>query len=419
MVNVDISNIWCSVTLRELLECEREIARAHEALTDSCQGNFLSWLDDESGWKSELLHVEQKAAAVKEHSKVLVVVGNDSATWGLRALCQLLDIGQEEDNLELVFVGSDFSSRSWKKLTTKLENMDFSVHVISELGDDLECAVAVRGLRWLLTRRYGAEIAREHLFVTTSKSVGTLRALATEEGYTAFTAMRSITGHNSILCPGNLFPLVAIGVDLRQFFRGAMGAKEELSIRSFENPAWLYAGARSVLGRKGKIADYMCLTEPEQAVLGDWWRKLFSIRSGEYGILPAVMSCPEEVGDLQPLLLHGVSSVMETVLRFAFSGERVQVEMAWNDVDGLRAIEGCTFENLREQAVETVIAMAGEADVPLITVDFDKKNLKTMGEMLYFFELSASLYGDMTGWKAYGSRPENGFQCQFRQNLQK
>ncbi len=419
MLNVDVSNIWCSAALRDLLECEREIARAHESLTDSCQGNFLPWLNDENEWKSQLLHMEQKTAKIKEDSQVLVVVGNDSATWGLRALCQLLDLGQAEQGLQLYFVGSDFSSKNWKKLTSKLENVDFSVHVISELGDDLECAIAVRGLRWLLTRRYGAEVAKDRIFVTTSKSVGTLRALATEEGYPTFPALRSIAGHNSVLSPASLLPMVALGVDLRQLFKGAMTAMEEFSIRSFENPAWLYAGARVVLGRKGKIADYLCLTEPEQQTLGIWWRKLFAIRSGEYGILPATVSCPEEIADLQPLLLHGVSSVMKSLIRFAPSGEKVMVEMAWNDVDGLRAIEGCTFDDLAAQAAETVISMANAADVPLITVDFDKKNLSTMGEMLYFFELSACIYGDMTGWKPYGSRPENSFQTQLRHNLQK
>lgn len=418
MVNVDVSNIWCSVALRELLECEREIARAHEGLMDSCQGNFLPWLDDESGWKSDLLYVEQKAAQVGDHSQVLVVVGNDSATWGVKAIAEALDLGQDADGLQLIFAGSNLSSHGWKKLMSRLENVDFSIHVISELGDDLECAIAVRALRWLLTRRYGAEVAREHIFVTTSKTAGQLRDVVIDEGYTSFAVPRTVTGHSSVLAPGALFALAAVGLDLRPFFRGATAAKEEMNIRSFENPAWLYSGSRAVLGRKGKIADYLCLTEPEHGSLGVWWRKLFSARSGEYGMLPATMACPEEVADLQPLLLYGVSSVMKTMLRFAPSTPKVMVEMAWNDADGLRAVEGCSLEEIRQQALETVISMANQADVPLVTIDCDKKSPAALGELLYFFELSSCLYGDMTGWKPYGTRPEDGFEAQLRQNLQ-
>ncbi len=345
--------------------------------------------------------------------------GNDSAVWGLKAIVELLELELDAQGMQLYFAGSDLSSASWKKLMAKLEHVDFSVHIISQLGDDLECAIAVRALRWILTRRYGAEIARDHIFVTTSKTQGVLRDIVVEEGYASFVAPRSVSGHNSVLSPGALFALAVLGVDLRPFFRGAMASMDTLDERSFENPAWLYSGARAVLGRKGKIADYLCLTEPEHKNLGIWWRRLFSIRSGEYGMLPATVSCPEEIEDMQPLLLGGIGSVMKTMLRFAPSGQKVMVEMAWNDADGLRFMEGYALEQVHQQAMETVIEMAAQADVPLITIDCEKKCLSSLGEMLYFFELSSCLYGDLTGWKPYGSRPETGFQAQLRQNLQK
>ena len=63
MVNVDISNIWCSVTLPMLLESEQQISAAHAALMDGEAAAFLPWLDGDNS--AVLEQVEEAAKAIR------------------------------------------------------------------------------------------------------------------------------------------------------------------------------------------------------------------------------------------------------------------------------------------------------------------------------------------------------------------
>ena len=63
MVNVDISNIWCSVTLPMLLESEQQISASHAALMDGEAAAFLPWLDGDNS--AVLEQVEEAARTIR------------------------------------------------------------------------------------------------------------------------------------------------------------------------------------------------------------------------------------------------------------------------------------------------------------------------------------------------------------------
>ncbi len=298
-----------------------------------------------------------------------------------------------------------------------LEHLDFSIHIISQLGDNLESSLAVRALRWTLTRRYGAEKMRDHVFVTTDKTRGKLRELVTEEGYTAFPMPRTISEHSSVLSPGALFSLAAVGVDLRGLLRGATSAKAEFTLRSFENPVWLYAASRIILARRGKTVECLCLTEPADAPLGQWWKRLSASRNGDMDLMPTTAQCPGDLSDLHTVLSK--PTVMETLLQFAPNDQKVLVEMDWKDVDGLHDLEGFSIGEIHQRALEAVVEAAATLDVPLVTVSCSQKTPGILGELLYFFELSTALTGTVEGWKPYGARSVGEFQRHLRQSLQK
>ena len=305
MVNVDISNIWCSVSLPDLLTLEPSVSGAHAALMDAGGASFLSWLDDDSA--DLLARLSETADRVRDQAAYLVVVGDGSAVLGARALLELL-LGRDHalrGGVRVLFAGSDLSTHAWKRLDALLEQNDFYVHAVGRDGMSLQSAAALRALRWTLERRYGMERAKEHLIVTTDPSRGALRQLSVQEGCTAFNLPRTLAGHESVLAPGALLCLMTAGVDVKAILAGAAGTRKELEIRSFENPAWLYAAARIILAKRGKRAEYLCAAEPDAWTLCRWWQDLFGSRAcwkGK-GLLPVAAELP---GDLQQL--HGLLS---------------------------------------------------------------------------------------------------------------
>ena len=402
MVNVDISNIWCSVTLPVLLQSEEEIANAHAALTDAPGTNFLSWLDSAD---EETARVMEVAQCIRATSQVLVVVGNESAVLGAQAALDLC-VGRhfnQKNTMQVLFVGSDFSTTSWTHLSEVLEGQHFCVQVISRKGEQMQSAVTLRALRWLLERRYGAEKARERIFITTDSRYGFLRKLSISEGYCAFTLPRMLAGHSSVLCAGALLPLAVCGVDISEILDGALDCRTATKIRSFDNSAWLYAAARMVLSKKGKTAEYLCTAEPDAWNLTRWWQRLFAERGklGQEGLLPVAAEIPADLGQMHEMLCDGSSGLLHTIIRFAPPEQKVPVEMDWIDGDGLNFLDGFTLDYLQEQSINGFMNAASENSVPILTMDCDTLSPRSIGELLYFFELSSCLCGGMLGKDVY------------------
>jgi len=413
MLNVDISNIWCAVALPNLLESEQEVAGAHAALTDRRNTPFLPWLDGDPASLPELERVGRAAERIRAAGQALVVVGGGDEVLGVRAALELLrgERHNLRDPLAVFFTGGSFSTAAWQELTELLETRDFCVAVLSRGGSSPQEAVALRSLRWMLERRYGTEKARERVFIVTDPAEGALRALSVAEGYEAFNLPASAGGRASALTPALLLPLAAAGLDVRALLAGAAGAKTALNVRSFENPAWLYAAGRNILARKGRRAEYLCLAEPSAASFGRWWQRQFAGRecADGLGLLPVTAEIPADLPELHALLADGQQSLLATVLRFAGPAQKIPVEMDWRDIDGYNFLEGFTLDYLDEQASQAFVQTGNDGGVPLITLDCGPIGEAAAGELLYFFELSACLSAGMTGRDPWDPAPRDAW----------
>lgn len=402
MLNVDISNIWCSVALPQLLESEQAVALAHAALTDGPEADFLAWLGGDLG--PELDRVEETAKRIGETAQVLVVVGDDTAVLAARALLELLG---GRGGVQVLFAGTSFSTAAWQRLCEQLEGRDFCVQIVGRGTLALQSAVTVRALRWLLERRYGTEKARERVFIVTDPEKGVLRQLSAAEGYAAFNLPGTLGGYASALAPAALLCLAAAGADIRGILAGAASAAAAMDARSFENPAWLYAAARKILAARGKRVEYLVTAEPAAWTLGRWWQRLFAARGclGGDGLIPAAAEIPADLQRLHGILCDGASPVLQTILRFDPPAQRVPVEMDWKNLDDLNYLEGYTLDYVQEQAVAGAIQAGADEDVPILTVECGPLSPAALGELVYFFELSSGLAAGLLGRDLYEAEP--------------
>ena len=396
MVNVDISNIWCSVTLPMLLESEQQIAAAHAALMDGEAAAFLPWLDGDNS--AVLEQVEKAARAIRAQAGVLVVVGSDSAVAGVRAVVELLR-GRNHNlrsGTQIVFAGSDLSTRSWQHLAELLEKRDFCVHLLGRDGADVQSAVTTRALRWMLERRYGTEKSRERVYVSTDPVIGPLREIATAEGYQTFDLVPTVGDHASVLDPGALLAAAVAGIDIRKLLDGALTARLAMEIRSFENPAWLYAAARSVLSSKGRDREILCCFDHSLASLGRWWQRVTWMWQDQSTMLtPETALLPGDLTGLEALTRTG--HVFETALHFAPIAKKVPVEMDWKDYDGLGFLSGRTWEDVERHAAEALVYTHTLAGTPLIDLDAGELTAEAVGGLFAFLELSSALTALLCG----------------------
>lgn len=382
MIQVDISNVWGEMDLPDLLAIEQETADAHAAVM--ARGEFP--LTEE-----EIQKLQETGETICSDSEVCVVVGHSGAQGAIELLQ-----GQNRNlthNPRIFFAGNSFSTLEWNELTTLLEGKDFSVIVISQSGEELAGAIALRGLRWMLERKYGTEEAHQRIYAVTDPENGSVHAMAEAYGWKCF----PMDNRFPALSAAQLLPMAVAGVDIREVAQGAREAVEAYDLRSFENPVWLYAAVRNVLYRHGKKIELLETTEPDCHGFGLWWQGCFAQAGGSFPVAGTFSGNPD---------------AFVTMLYFDPAQKPYVIGSDWNNLDNLNDLEGKTLEEIARQAFQTAVEARAEAGIPVITMDCGRLDGRKVGELFYFWELCLGLSAHMAGKEA---APERYGQMRLRQ----
>ena len=395
MIEVDISHIWGGLSLPDLLEVERDIAAAHETLAGG-EAEFCLGCDGETAER-----IARTADRIRENSELCVVVGAEGICRGIRGVLELVQRSDREPEKQqyprLLFAGDSLSTRSWNALTARLEGKDFSVIVISRYGTVPQSAIALRGLRWMLERRYGTEDARSRIVVVTHPEEGALGKQAALLGWEQFSLPRDMEERFALLSPGGLLPLAVAGVDIAALLRGAGDAASRYALRSFENPLWLYVGGRSALQRRGRAAEMLVSPEPCVRELAQWWQQLFV--PVEDCTVPGLMSLS---GDFYGSPGGNASSRFETALCFESREPEYTIVSDIEDADGMNALAGKSLALVQERAVEALMETHADSGVPVMVIRCDGMDAEQVGDVVYFFVAAVGLSNLLLGGSSFG-----------------
>ena len=407
MIKVDISNVWGQLSLPDLLATEKEVFNAHQTLTEgSGEGNdFLGWLNLPVAEETEeIRRIRAAAKQIRETSDVFVVIGIGGSYLGPRAAIELLqganhNIGKGKGNPQIFYAGNGLSTRGWNELQRLLEGKDFSIAIISKSGTTTEPAIATRALRWMLERKYGTEGAKKRTYAITDPVKGALRQMAEEEGWETFVIPPNVGGRYSVLTAVGLLPMAVAGIDPMEVMAGAVQAKKDYDVRSFENPVWLYAATRNLLYRHGKAIEILESFEPSFKMMGGWWQQLFGESEGKdgKGIFPVTAELTADLHSLGQMIQQGERNIFETMVRFDAPENKMVIGGDYKNLDGLNYLEGKTLDFVDEQAFRGTLAAHVDGGVPVITVDMGELNARKLGELFYFFELSCGISAYMLG----------------------
>ena len=407
MIEVDISNIWGEVSLPDLLAVEKEVFDAHMKLTDrnGAGSDYLGWLDLPVAEETEeLRRIRMAARRIRETSDVFVVVGIGGSYLGPRAAIELLqganrNLGKGKGDPAIFYAGNTLSTRAWHELTKLLEGKDFSLCLISKSGTTTEPAIATRALRFLLERKYGTDGAKKRIYAITDPVKGALRQMAEEEGWETFCIPQNVGGRYSVLTAVGLLPMAVAGIDPMEVMAGAVRAKADYDLRSFENPVWLYTATRNLLYRNGKAIELLASFEPGFRSMGAWWQQLFGESEGKdgKGIFPATAEFTADLHSLGQLVQQGSRNLFETMLRFDGPENPFLIGSDYKNLDDLNYLQGKQLDYVDEQAYRGTLAAHADGGVPVITMEVGKLNADKLGELFWFFELSCAISAYILG----------------------
>ena len=370
--------------------------------------DFLGWIDLPVDYdKEEFDRIKKAASKIQGDSEVLLVIGIGGSYLGARAAIEFLrhsfyNVVSKEvrKTPEIYFVGNSISSTYIRHLMDVIGNRDFSINMISKSGTTTEPAIAFRVFKEMLEKKYGKEEAAKRIYATTDKARGSLKSLATEEGYESFVVPDDVGGRFSVLTAVGLLPIAVSGADIDKLMEGAQtGRKAALEAPFEENDAVKYAAVRNILLRKGKGIEILANYEPSVHYVSEWWKQLYGESEGkdQKGIFPASVDLTTDLHSMGQFIQDGSRNLFETVINIETSREEIILNEEPVDLDGLNYLAGKSVDFVNKSAMNGTILAHTDGQVPNLMINVPEVNEFYLGELFYFFEFACGVSGYLLG----------------------
>ncbi len=370
-------------------ETRKYVARAQ-------QDDFGGWVDLPVNYdKNEFARIKAAAEKINADSEVLVCIGIGGSYLGHRAVIEAL--GGERSRTKIVYTGNSLSSRMLKRALAEVEGKDFSINVISKSGTTTEPAVAFRIFKQLLIKKYGETAAAKRIYATTDARKGALHDEAIAKGYESFVVPDNIGGRYSVLTAVGLLAIAVAGFDIDRLMDGA--AEERMALISDGGAAAEYAALRNVLLENGRDIEILANFEPQFGQFNEWWKQLFGESEGKEGkgIFPASVIDSTDLHSMGQYIQEGRRALFETFVEMKQDFMGVVVPKFGEDVDGLQYLEGKELDYINKTANAATREAHLAGDVPVLEIVMPEIDERSLGALIYFFEMSCALSGFTLG----------------------
>lgn len=370
--------------------------------------DFLGWIDLPVDYdKEEFARIKKAAEKIQGDSEVLLVIGIGGSYLGARAAIEFLRHSfynmapkSVRKTPEIYFCGNSISSTYVKDLIDVIGDRDFSINIISKSGTTTEPAIAFRIFKALCEKKYGKEGAAKRIYATTDKARGSLKTLATEEGYETFVVPDDVGGRFSVLTAVGLLPIAVSGADIDKLMEGAASGRKAALENSFEeNDSLQYAALRNILLKKGKSVEILANYEPSVHYVSEWWKQLYGESEGkdQRGIFPASVDLTTDLHSMGQFIQDGARIMFETVLNVEKSRETLIINEEPVDLDGLNYLAGQTVDFVNKSAMNGTLLAHTDGQVPNLMINIPEATEFYLGELFYFFEFACGVSGYMLG----------------------
>jgi glucose-6-phosphate isomerase len=386
-MDVDISRIGI-----EPETLDQKIREAEKALA-----LIMSGTKDMTGWvgapihrhRDELERIEKIANEIQRSCELCVVLGIGGSSLGAKAVLDAL-CGRQDTPTQIIFAGDSLDACALKRVKDQIQKKSCCLCVISKSGTTMETLIAFSILKETMKEKYGQQAAAR-IYAVTDGAQGALREEALREGYVSFEIPRDVGGRYSVLTAVGLFPLAVGGVDIHQLLDGAESIAADAE-GCYD--AARYAAARVCLYESGKQIEAFESFDPALETFGKWLQQLFGESEGKQGrgLFPTVLTFTRDLHSMGQFLQEGTPIVFETMILFDKARDQVVAPPTAG-----QALAGLTVDQVNNCVAKGVASAHAEAGIPLVAVSQPTKDLFSMGQLIYFFQLAASVSATLMG----------------------
>jgi glucose-6-phosphate isomerase len=363
--------------------------------------------------------VKKLVAEVEESCEILVVLGIGGSALGniavqtaLNPYMYNLDESQRDGPKMFVFDNVDpaqFASfLNWAG--DKLDKTIFNV--ISKSGRTAETASQLLIIRQLLIEKLGPDGFRDQVVATTDAQAGTLRNIATDANLRTLVVPDGVGGRFTVLSAVGLFSAAMCGIDIDALLAGAADMDKRVSREDFaQNPAAINAAINHHFYNRGKRNSVIMPYSYALKDMADWYRQLWAeslgkkldLKGREVWVGPTpikALGTTDQHSQVQ-LYREGPNDKLFTFLQVEDFGSDRTIGPAPDCAAELEFLAGkklSTLLNDEKRATEYALL---HDERPCLTVLFDQVNEYTVGQFIYFFEVTTSLVGALFNINPY------------------
>ncbi len=376
------------------------------------KGNdFLGWMDLPNQISDSEIQKILKVSKDFQQFETVVVIGIGGSYLGSKAIIDLFKPYFKKTTTEILFAGQNLDEDYLKELLDYLSNRNFGIIVISKSGTTLEPALAFRLLLKTLIEHQGDSDLKNRIVAITDKEKGALRSIINQYQLVSFIVPNNIGGRYSVLSPVGLLPIAIAGIDIKELINSTKSILPDLQKENIDNPAIIYAVYRNLLYQKGFSNEIMVYSKPKWNAFAEWWKQLFGESEGKEhkGIFPVSINITTDLHSLGQYVQEGERKLFETFIRFTESQTNITLHSTKENFDQLNYLETKSVHFINSKAEEGTINAHYNGGVPILEIELEKLDVKTIGQLIYFYEISCAISGylldvnpfDQPGVEAY------------------
>ncbi|MDR2887028.1 MAG: glucose-6-phosphate isomerase [Bacteroidales bacterium] len=406
VLTLNLKNAEAFISLEETIAFAGQSVRHLETLNagTGAGSDFLGWLTLPSDIQVQIDKIEKAAARLRSITDTTVVIGIGGSYLGARAINEALAHSfspylKQKQAHEILFAGQNICEDYFSELIEILDERNYSIIVISKSGTTTEPAIAFRILEQHLEKKVGKKETEQRIIAITDEQKGALRSLADANKYETFVIPDNVGGRYSVLSPVGMLPIAVSGLNIRALAEGARDM--ELITRKNKdittNPALLYAAARNLLLKGGRLVEIMVGFTPKLYFFAEWWKQLYGESEGKdgRGIFPASVNFTTDLHSLGQYIQEGQRILFETVISVKNPARTVTVPASQDDSDQLNYLAGRRLSEVNHNAEDGTILAHNDGNVPVIKIEIPAIDEYYLGQMIYFLEISCGISGYM------------------------
>lgn len=335
--------------------------------------SMLDWYDvDTTISKKEFEKIVKVSNYVRKNTEVFLVIGIGGSYLGSKAIIDMFQPYFKKDKIEIIFAGFNLSSTYLKELLDYIKDKEVIVNVISKSGTTLEPNITYNAVYELMKEKYTKTQLQKRIIITTDKKKGKLRELVNKEHFISFKVPDNIGGRFSVFTAVGLLPIAVANINITRLLEGVRRGKNDI------DKAFIYSIIRDILYKNGKKIESFTVYEPKLYYFTEWIKQLFGETQGKdnKGILPVSIVNSRDLHSLGQYYQQGDPIIFETVINIVNNKDIKVSNKSLNKINNLASLK---------------VAEAHFNHTPSNMIYMDYLNEENIGELMYFFMVSASI----------------------------